>query len=255
MARPWVLMENTLPDIRRLQPEVAVLPHGSTEPHGGHLPYGSDFYHGSHVADEACRRAFEMGAKVVLLPGIPYGNNRQTFGFPLAINMDPSVQFQVLKNIVESLEHSTVNKLVIVNAHGGNEHRSMLRALSGTTRLFVCAINWWQMPDMLKQWADVGEHADVMETSVNLAVNPELVHMENASDGATRPVRLEGLKTGYVYFARMWHHLTESSGAGNPAGSSADAGKRFVEAAIDRISRFLKELSDAPLDETFPFQT
>lgn len=254
MQRPWVLVENTLPDIEKLNPEVAVWPVGAIEPHGHHLTYGADFFQATYVAETAGGKAYEAGARVVVLPALPYGTNRQTFGFPFAINVDPSTQFTILKNIVESIEHSTAHKLVIINSHGGNDYKPMLRELAGQTKLFVCVINWWQMPDMLTLWSEVGDHADVMETSANMFINPEHVHMEQAADGTTTRPRFEALRTGYAKIGRMWHHLTASSGAGNPAGASPEAGRRFVEAAVERIARFLKELSDTPLDETFPFE-
>ena len=254
MGRPWILVENTLDDMRKLKPEVAVYPVGAVEPHGLHLPYGSDFFQAAHVAEESCRRAYEMGARVVALPALPYGTNRQSFGFPFAMNIDPSVQLAVLRNIIESLEHSGVNKLVILNSHGGNDYKPMLRELSGTMKLFVCAIDWWRMSDMLKLWSKPDDHSGVMETSVNLFINPQWVRVEKAADGATAPIRFDALRTGYARFCRTWHHLTKSSASGDPSGATAEAGRKFVEAALDRISRFLKELSDTPLDETFPFE-
>ena len=254
MGRPWILVENTIEDIRKLKPEVAVYPVGAVEPHGPHLPYGADFFQGTYVAEESCRRAYEMGARVVALPALPYGTNRQTFGFPFAMNLDPTVQLAVLRNLIESLEHSGVNKLVILNSHGGNDYKPMLRELSGTTRLFVCAIDWWRMSDMLKLWPDAGDHAGVMETSVNLFTNPQFVRMERAAKSETARLRFEALRTGYAKICRTWRHLTKSSALDDPAGASAEAGQTFVEAALERISRFLKQLSDTPLDETFPFE-
>ena len=59
------------------QPNVAVLPWGATEAHNYHLPHGTDVIESSSFALEAARLAHERGAKPIVLPPIPFGNNAQ----------------------------------------------------------------------------------------------------------------------------------------------------------------------------------
>ena len=58
---------------------------------------------------------------------------------------------------------------------------------------------------------------------------------------------------GWAWIARPWHLLTEDSGVGDPARSSAHKGERLLAAVAEKLSSFLVELSGAEVDETFPY--
>ena len=73
--REWVLAEQNHAFIRSQKWEVAVLPFGATEPHNLHMPYGTDNFEVDAVSQRACERAYKAGARVLLLPTIPYGVN------------------------------------------------------------------------------------------------------------------------------------------------------------------------------------
>jgi creatinine amidohydrolase len=90
--KPWKLAESNYGYIKDQQYEVAVLPLGATEPHNLHLPYGTDVFEGSIVGDKICEAAHNAGAKVILLPTIPFGTETNLREFPLAINLNPSLQ-------------------------------------------------------------------------------------------------------------------------------------------------------------------
>jgi creatinine amidohydrolase len=102
------------------------------------------------------------------------------------------------------------------------------------------------------------DHAGEMETSLALAIFPQLVaHTPDgklaADDGAVRPSRFEAINRGWVSITRPWHLLTTNSGAGNPHRASVEKGRRLMEIIVDRLSTFLVDLSAAPIDTTFPF--
>ena len=88
--QPWILADNNYGHIKNQNYEVAVLPLGATEPHNLHLPYGTDLFEASIVGDKICDAAHHAGAKVVLLPTIPFGTETNLREFPLAINLNPS---------------------------------------------------------------------------------------------------------------------------------------------------------------------
>ena len=93
--RPWNLFEANLGHIKQNQYEVAVLPLGATEPHNLHLPYGTDVLEGTIVGERICAAAHERGARVILLPTIPYGTETNLREFPLAMNLNPSTLYSV----------------------------------------------------------------------------------------------------------------------------------------------------------------
>ncbi len=125
--------------------EVAVLPLGATEPHNLHLPYGTDTIQVEVLAVEACRRAAERGARVVALPALPYGTETNQMRFPMAMNLNPSTVARVIADLVASLETHGVKKCLLLNGHGGNDLKWVLRELHLSTKVHLFLCNWWKM--------------------------------------------------------------------------------------------------------------
>ncbi len=255
--RVWCLSEITLLQVRNMGcPEVAVLPIGACEPHGLHLPYGADTYEAVAIAERACALAYERGAKVLLLPPIPYGVDSNLLAFPMTIHVRQETLNQIVRDIVASLEHHGVFKLVILNGHGGNDFVAGVRDLYGQTKVWVFLVNWWQVgKDKAEEIFDeVGDHAGEMETSVCLALVPQLVRLEEADEGKVRPFRIEALNQGWVWTPRPWERLTTNSGHGNPHKATREKGERYLQVVIERIADFLVSLAQTPIDSWFPFE-
>lgn len=256
MIRRWVLSETNYQEVKSGAPvEVAVLPLGATEPHNLHLPYGTDTYQVESIAERACRSAFERGARVVMLPPLPYGTETNQMGFPLAMNLNPSTVARVITDLVGSLEIHGVKKCVLLNGHGGNDLKWLLRELHLETsvQLFLC--NWYKVaadhhPELFE---DAGDHAGELETSLMLALRPDLVAPKQADDGATASFRFEALRRGWVEVTRPWHLLTTNSGSGNPHPATGEKGDRLADIVVDRLANFLVDLATSPIDERFPF--
>ncbi len=256
----WNLLHTNYATVKSQNYEVAVLPLGATEPHNLHLPYGTDVLEGTIVGEHICQAAAARGASVVLLPTLPYGTETNLREFPLALNLNPSTLFAVVTDLVDSLVQSGLRKIVLLNSHGGNELKPLLRELYGKTpaHLFLC--NWYQClaGEYEKIFTCAEDHAGEMETSFGLAFFPEWVgtHPDGsllADAGETRPFRLRALEEGWVSITRPWHLLTTNSGAAPPHAATAEKGHRMMEIIVDRLAEFLVELSAAPLDSTFPF--
>src|SRR3954470_22049065 len=179
---PSILAEQNHDFTRSQRWEVAVLPFGATEPHNLHMPYGTDNYQVDVIGQRACERAFQAGAKVLLLPTIPYGVNTNHLQVPgaLACSVTPTTLLHVLTDLVDSLERQGVRKVVLLNGHGGNELKPLTRELHHRTKVFLCVCDWFRMARDI--YGDIfgkpGEHADEVETSLGLAFFPELVHLE-----------------------------------------------------------------------------
>jgi len=259
--RPWKLAETNYGHVKTAGYEVAVLPLGATEPHNLHLPYATDTLEADAVGDAICAAAHERGAKVVLLPTVPYGTETNMRELPLAMNLNPSTLFAVVTDLVDSLVQSGIRKIVLLNSHGGNEMKPLLRELYGQVdaQLFLC--NWYSsFVDVYHEIFDHAEdHAGEMETSLALAYFPELVARNDdgtlaADDGSVRPLAMEALRQKWVSITRPWHLLTTNSGSGNPHAATAEKGRRLMELLVERLSVFLVELSEAEIDEKFPFQ-
>jgi creatinine amidohydrolase len=255
--REWRLAEQSHAFIRGQRWEVAVLPFGATEPHNLHMPYGTDNYEVEAIGDRCCERAYRAGARVLLLPTIPYGVNTNHLQIPgaLACSVTPSTLLHILRDLVDSLERQGVRKLVLLNGHGGNELKPLMRELHHRSSVFLCLCDWFRMamdiyPEIFEQ---PGEHADEVETSLGLAFFPELVHIELADEGAARPTRFDALNRNWVSITRPWHLVSTNTGLGDPRAASADKGRRLMDVLIERLARFLIDLSSAPMDEKFPY--
>ncbi len=258
--RPWILAETNYTYTRDHRYEIAVLPLGATEPHNLHLPYGTDTLEGDIVGREICAAAHQRGAKVVLLPTVPYGTQTNMRQMPLALNVNPSTLNRLVTDLIDSLVDSGIRKILLLNSHGGNELKPLLRELSGRTpaHLFLC--NWYKAltDEYSRIFSAADDHAGEMETSFALAYFPELVLRNDAGqlaadEGRTAPTRFQAVNEGWVSITRPWHLLTTNAGSGNPHAATADKGRRLMQVLVDRLAAFLVELSEAQVDERFPF--
>ena len=260
MSRPWKLAEINYGYVKDHPYDVAVLPLGATEPHNLHLPYGTDIFEADTIGEQICQAAHERGARVALLPTIPYGTETNQMAFPMAMNLNPSTVAAVLTDLVDSLARHGVHKIVLLNSHGGNDLKSVLRELYGRTAAAVFLCNWYHvMADMQRElFEQADDHAGEVETSLALAYFPHLVaHTPDgklaADDGAVCSTRFEAVNRGWVSITRPWHLLTTNSGSGYPHEATADKGRRLMGLLVERLASFLVELGASPLDERFPF--
>jgi creatinine amidohydrolase len=259
--RHWILSETNYGHLKEHPVEVAVIAMGATEPHNLHLPYGTDAFEGTELASRACEAAYKRGAKVVMLPTMPYGTQTNMAAFPLAMNLHPTTLLAIIRDLCGSLALAKVPKLLIVNSHGGNDFKWVLRELANQTpvKLFLC--DWFRglTDDAAKGiFQHPDDHAGEMETSLGLAFFPDLVARKPdgslaADDGATRKTRFDAINKGWISISRPWHLLTTNTGSGYPHAASAEKGRKLMDGLTSRLADFLVELSNAPVDEKFPF--
>ncbi len=256
MIEPWRLDQITYGQVKTNAPyEVAVLPLGATEPHNLHLPYGTDTFQVEAIARRACSLAHEQGARVLLLPTLPYGTETNQMRFPLAMNLNPTTVARVVTDLVESLQTHGINRCLLLNGHGGNDLKWVLRELHRTTNVHIFLCNWYKVASDVYQtiFKEKDDHAGEMETSMGLAHFPGLVMLDRADPGAVRPSRFEAVNSGWVEITRPWHLLTTNSGAGDPRAASAAKGEALTALVAQRIGGFLKDLAASPVDDIFPF--
>src|SRR6266852_6236056 len=165
-TRAYILNDLTWKTVRDARFVVGVLPWGATEAHNLHLPYSTDNVETERIAALAAGHATALGARVVVLPVVPFGVNTGQLDIPLCLNLNPSTQALVLRDVAETLAGQGVPKLVILNGHGGNDFRQMIRELQPAVSLFLCTVNWYQVVDPKLFFSDLGDHAGELETGV-----------------------------------------------------------------------------------------
>jgi creatinine amidohydrolase len=245
--RPYILAENNWKTVNDTDYEVAVLPWGATEAHNYHLPYGTDILEAENISAEAARLAWESGVKITVLPAIPFGVNTGQFDVKLDMNMNPSTQLALLRDVVTVLNRQGIYKLVILNSHGGNDFRTMIRELGlEFPKMFLCSCNWYQSVDQKEFFEHKDDHAGEMETSVILHLRPDLVRpLSEAGDGAAKKFRINAIREGWAWAERKWMQVTKDTGVGDPRKATAEKGQRYFKAVTEKVAQFFIEVAKA----------
>jgi len=256
MIDDWDLTATNLNRIRGHRYEVAVLPTAAIEAHNLHLPEGQDFRHATWVARRCCAAAWERCRSVICLPGIPYGVDCNLLAFPLTVHVSQATLDAMVRDVILSMRRHGIRKFVILNGHGGNEFRALIRQVQCDTDVHVFLCNWWTVG--ADRYAEIfqrpDDHAGEMETSVALALYPELVEPASADPARTPPVRFEALERGWVRTSRDFARLNAVAANSDPAGATAEKGRRYLDLVCGRITDFLVELAGSPIDAAFPYR-
>jgi creatinine amidohydrolase len=162
------------------------------------------------------------------------------------MNLNPSTQLLILRDMVQVLARQGIPKLVVLNGHGGNDFRQMLRELQAEfPSVFLCTLNWFKAADRSQFFSASGDHADELETSAMLHIAPELVlPLAEAGNGAARQFRIKALRE-WDWAQREWSKVTADTGVGDPAAATAEKGAAFLAAVTANIGHFLVELAAA----------
>lgn len=252
--RPYILAESNWKSLKDQHVELAILPWGATEAHNYHLPYATDIIEADYIAAEAARLAWEEGAEVMVLPTIPFGVNTGQTDIKLDINMHPSTQAAVLNDVVEVLDRQGIHKLLVLNSHGGNNFKPIIREAGVKyPDMFISFCNWFQSVDKSEYLEHPeGDHAEEMETSLVLYFAPELVRpLEEAGKGKEKKFRIEALRENWAWAERKWSEVTEDTGVGNPKKASAEKGKVIFEAVSKKVAELLVDLANADLNDMY----
>jgi len=250
--RPYVLEEANYRQLLDDRPNVAILPWGATEAHNYHLPHGTDVIEAAAVAQASAAVAHGRGAKVVVLPAIPFGNNAQQLDQVATISFRTETACAILDDICHSLMTQGIDRLLIVNGHGGNEFKPLVRDVSAEYEMLIAVMNFWQIATQAQKeiFDEPGDHAGELETSLIMHVRPELVVMSQAGDGKTIPFAIEALRTAGVWTPRPWSVTQPDTGSGNPKNSSAEKGKRYFDAVIAAVADVIVGMSNAKRGES-----
>lgn len=224
---------------------MAVLPWGATEPHNLHLPYATDSILSQALALDAADEALKADARVMVLPPVSLGSqNPGQRELPFCIHTRYETQKAILTDIVASLHCQGIKKMLIVNGHGGNNFKNMIRDIAIDYPDFMLATcEWFKLTNVAPFVQNGGEHADEVETAVMLHYRPDLVDMSRAGDGSSRKPALKPLADGLIWMPRNWSEISDDTGIGNPHLATAEKGAKIANAVIAVLSNVLIEMS------------
>lgn len=252
--RPYILQETNWKHVQSHNFEIAIIPWGATEPHNLHLPYGTDTLETSKIAEIAAQKAWDKDAKVMVLPGIPFGvQNPGQIELPFCLHVSPSTQRIIFADLVKDLANQGIKKIIILNGHGGNDFKSIIREVQvDYPDLFLGLIEWFKMAEAAAHFDNAGDHAGEMETSVIQHLFPNLVlPLDEAGDGKSSGFRLNGLNDKVAWTPRNWSKVSTDTGIGNPKGATPEKGEKCVETVSNIISNFLIELANCKVEELY----
>jgi creatinine amidohydrolase len=244
--RPYLVLEANHRQLSAAPPHVAVLPWGATEAHNWHLPYGTDVIEATEIARRGAELAHERGAHVAVLPTIPFGNDEQQLDQVCTISITTATALALLGDVARSLSQQNIDRLVLLNAHGGNQFQPMVRDVQAKFGILIVVANFWQMaPEALQTFDEPGDHAGELETSLLLHVCPDLVELQHAGDGARRPFAVPGLSQPGVWTPRPWSAVHPDTGCGDPSRATAEKGARYFEAVSAAVADLFVGLANA----------
>lgn len=223
--------------------ELAILPWGATEPHNQHLPYMTDAILSHDIAVEAAEAALKKGSWAMVMPPVTFGaQNPGQRELSFCVHGRYETQCAILRDTIASLYHQGMRKMLIVNGHGGNSFKNMIRdVLVDWPDFMIASCEWFNLADGRDIFENGGEHAHELETSVMMYYHPDLVDLSIAGSGEARKPRFESLAKGLVWMPRNWSEISDDTGIGDPRKSSFEKGQAFSRRVVEVLTGIIED--------------
>jgi creatinine amidohydrolase len=242
--------EMTWPQLREVPRDrtVVVAPIAACEQHSRHLPTCTDTLLVTAVGEGLAER---LPDKVLLLPTLWLGASAHHLRFGATLSVDVDTHIDVLCDLLRPLLDDGYQRLMLLNGHGGNidtMHTALRRLQPHYRDRQMTAASYWEIAE--KEMAALAEgprklvgHACEMETSMVMALRPDLVRREEIRDDhPPAEPELRGL-----YISEDMKQRTQQGAVGYPAFASAEKGKALLQAAIGRAVEVVEALLKRPL--------
>lgn len=220
---------------------------GAVEQHGPHLPMFMDAEHGTRMAVEVASRL----GNALVAPTVRVGCSEHHMSFPGSLTLRTETFEAVCHDYCTSLARHGFRRILIIPTHGGNfgPLRDMLPRLQAAVAPRAEVRAYTELMELVDVWRDVvrdlsgldsrvGGHADIAETSVMLAIHPELVRMDRAEAGYLGDV-------GEALVAQVirdgLHTVTPNGILGDARGAAVAIGERCVAVLADRIAEHFRQ--------------
>jgi len=242
----WMGFEES---VRSREMTKVIMPIGSIEQHGPHLPLATD----TVIADYVARRVSERCANAFLMPPIHLGCSGEHLGFPGTISLQPETVGSIVMDVSVSLLRSGLRKVFIINGHGGNRatlDAAIIKVKQGLPEMQLCSFT---IIDVVKEkFAEVRKsarrlvgHADEIETSMMLAIRPEVVDMPKAvreEPSLPQALSFEAEDLAKISFAWNAKQLTKTGVIGDARMASAETGNALLTFVVDTIANAINAL-------------
>jgi creatinine amidohydrolase len=225
---------------------IVIVPVGSIEQHGPHLPVKVDALLATEVARRAAMKV-RTHQPILVTPTVWCGLAEHHMDFCGTLTLDFETFCALLKNLCRSIRHHGFQRIFFLNGHGGNIAAlnvicsEFVRELDG---LRVVSGTYWTLPEVAEKFAEILEvqnnvrHAGEAETSMMLALEPELVDQARLSqaDGTLDIPFYESGVSRWVSFKEV----SANGVIGSPSAATAAKGELLLEVAAEGIAGVLQ---------------
>jgi len=235
---------------------VVLIPAATVEQHGPHLPCDVDNLIVQYLCDQAATQRPEL---CTVAPLIPFGYNEHNMGFPGCIAIGEHTLIDMYADIAQSFVRMGFRKVLFVNGHGSNPPFLAIacRKVVNATQAHVATLSHWDLiPDVLRQHRDSPNpggmaHACELETSLYLHICPERVRMEKAIKDVqprwSEQVWVDLNGCGPVTMIDDWSRVNETGVEGDATVATAEKGRIWAEATIERLISFMDDFRSHPI--------
>lgn len=245
------IAQQTTGEFADARPTVALIPVGATEQHGPNLAMGVDWRIAEQIAGQVAQRVTPLA---VVAPALPYGLSAHHMGFAGTISISAHSFTSVLTDVARSLQRHGIGKVVFVNGHRGNENilGVLITELTHEHGIEAASAFWMtQAADVIAglrkttRWG----HACEIETSVAMALVPELVRSDALEPGDLTDDYLpfeDNYQPHALQVPRSFGSRTRNGAFGDARYATAEAGTEIVAAAVERTAEFVRALAQRP---------
>ena len=244
--------------------DLVLLPVGSVEQHGPHMPMGHDAFAAHYISEDAARRA-----GVLTYPTLWYGWNHHHMALPGSVTLRPATLTAIVTDLLKSMLYHGFNRVIVVNGHrrgnlppleiAVNELRHQTGAVLAIVDVGIVAID--RVAEIRTTPPGGVGHADEIEASHALHMYPGLVHLERAEARMTDPkpqwltahhTADPAVEAPRFFFPKTVEESRKSAGefgnTGDPTAATAEKGRAFHEAVVERLVGIIEHLKKVPLD-------
>ncbi len=254
---PYLWGEMTWPAIDQAARDgrVAIVPTACVEDHARHLPVDTDIRLCTEIATRAAAR---MPDNVVVLPTINHGYDPHHMDFPGPTSVDGPTFLDYLIDVCCSVAFHGFARILIVNGHGSNgpwiEAAARKTIIETGGRAVCAALSYWSLPEVqaaadrvMTSGERIPGHAGEFETSLYLALRPDLVDMSQAEDDTPPPGT--GYSVAGTAVMPYWSTFSRNGVSGYARAGTAEKGAALLEAAVSGIVNLVQEFRTRPLPD------
>ncbi|MBS1814628.1 MAG: creatininase family protein [Acidobacteria bacterium] len=240
---------------------VVIVPFGAMEQHGPHLPLKTDALIGEAIArrlDNFC------DGKLLVLPQQWLGFSTHHMRFPGTLTASAETFLALACDTISSIAGAGFSNIIVLNSHGGNAAAldvvlTKCKSLYPSHRLL--AVTYWnaaatELAKLRESRIGGMGHACELETSLVLAEQPNLVHMDRArADGrwpASEFLAKDMLRGGSALYARRFDEISDKGAVGDPTTASAAKGEAAFAVIVQTLARLVRQVQSEEIDQSVP---